>query len=108
MGASLRAAVGLGTRRLWSVVEWRCLSVSALPARAGHQDARPAQPLLHAAPVPAVPRPQRLQASGESRPVGPPWGSSGLRLCVPNAGGPGSIPGGVTRPCLPQVRVGML
>ena len=26
MGASVRAAVGLGTRRLWSVVEWRCLS----------------------------------------------------------------------------------
>lgn len=39
---------------------------SALPVRAGDQDAGAAQPLLHAAPVPAVPRPQRLQTTGES------------------------------------------
>lgn len=36
----------------------------ALLTRAGHQDASPAQPLLYAASVPAVPRPQRLQAFG--------------------------------------------
>ena len=41
------------------------MSLSALLTRAGHQDARPAQPLLHAAPVPTVPRPQRLKAFGE-------------------------------------------
>ncbi|XP_021120810.1 uncharacterized protein C18orf8 homolog isoform X4 [Heterocephalus glaber] len=37
---------------------------AALLTRAGNQDAGPTQPLLHAAPVPAVPRAQRLQASG--------------------------------------------
>ncbi|XP_028011565.2 regulator of MON1-CCZ1 complex isoform X2 [Eptesicus fuscus] len=41
-------------------------SSAALPARTRHQDAGPAQPLLHAAPAPAVPRAQRLQASGVS------------------------------------------
>ncbi|XP_059563460.1 regulator of MON1-CCZ1 complex isoform X3 [Myotis daubentonii] len=41
-------------------------SSAALPARARHQDAGPAQPVLHAAPAPAVPRAQRLQASGVS------------------------------------------
>lgn len=35
-----------------------CLCFSALPVRAGDQDAGATQPLLHAAPVPAVSRPQ--------------------------------------------------
>ena len=32
----------------------------------------------------------------------------GLRLCTPNAGGPGSIPGQGTRSYMPQLRVHML
>lgn len=43
----------------------------ALLTRARHQDAGPAQPLLHAASVPAVPRPQRLQAFGTWPQVSP-------------------------------------
>lgn len=44
------------------------VALSALPVRAGDKDAGAARLVLHAAPVPPVPRPQRLQAAGELPP----------------------------------------
>lgn len=46
------------------VMSFTFLVFLALLTRTCHQDPCPAQPLLHAPPVPAVPRAQRLQAFG--------------------------------------------
>lgn len=46
-----------------------CLCGAALPVRAGDQDAGAEQPVLHAASVPPVSRPQWLQTAGEFTPV---------------------------------------
>lgn len=54
---------------------------SALPVWAGDQDVGAAQPLLHAAPVPPVSRPQRLQTTGEFTPkLNWNWSSTSLEL----------------------------
>ena len=40
--------------------------------------------------------------------TGTSMGAQWLRLCAPNAGGSGLIPGQGTRSCMPQLRVHML
>lgn len=57
----LQSGTSLGSRvvpRCCAPVFELCWCVAALPVRAGDQDAGAAQPLLHAAPVPPVPRPE--------------------------------------------------
>lgn len=57
---------------------------SALSARTRDQDLSPAQPLLHAAPISAVPCPQRLKAPGKTHQVSPPLVTRNVRPGPPN------------------------